>query len=129
MTGVISLRYRRVLWGTAIAACLLAGLVVILSKVSVPAPEVARASRPLWRERLAPAEAADRAYMPSRSAAVLPRPSPESRTPNPGFGPVAQPRLVEAYGKLPLSFAINRGQADPRVKFLSRGSGYSQRWR
>ena len=37
----------------------------------------------------------------------------------------SQARLVEAYGKLPLSFEINRGQTDPRVKFLSRGSGYS----
>jgi hypothetical protein len=33
--------------------------------------------------------------------------------------------LVEAYGKLPLSFEINQGQSDSRVKFLSRGSGYS----
>jgi hypothetical protein len=32
---------------------------------------------------------------------------------------------VEAYGKLPLSFEINQGQADSKVKFLSRGSGYS----
>ena len=37
----------------------------------------------------------------------------------------AQPRLATAYGKLPLSFEINRGQTDPQVKFLSRGSGYS----
>ena len=29
------------------------------------------------------------------------------------------------YGKLPLAFEINQGQADPGVKFLSRGSGYS----
>jgi hypothetical protein len=33
--------------------------------------------------------------------------------------------LVESYGKLPLSFEANRGQTDPRVKFLSRGSGYT----
>jgi hypothetical protein len=33
--------------------------------------------------------------------------------------------LVESYGKLPLSFEINKGQADSQVKFLSRGSGYS----
>jgi len=33
--------------------------------------------------------------------------------------------LVEAYGKLPLSFEANRGQTDSRVKFLSRGSGYT----
>ena len=31
----------------------------------------------------------------------------------------------EAYGKLPLSFEINEGQTDGRVKFLSRGAGYN----
>ena len=35
-----------------------------------------------------------------------------------------QARVSEAYGKLPLSFEANRGQLDPEVKFLSRGSGY-----
>src|SRR5438067_1256241 len=34
-------------------------------------------------------------------------------------------RLDAAYGKLPLSFEANAGQSDERVKFLSRGSGYS----
>ena len=34
-------------------------------------------------------------------------------------------RLAEAYGKLPLSFEANQGQTDGRVKFLSRGSGYT----
>lgn len=29
------------------------------------------------------------------------------------------------YGRLPLSFEANQGQTDPRVRFLSRGSGYS----
>ena len=29
------------------------------------------------------------------------------------------------YGHLPLSFEENRGQTDPRVKFLARGGGYS----
>ena len=29
------------------------------------------------------------------------------------------------YGKLPLAFEANKGQADQRVKFLSRGTGYS----
>ena len=36
-----------------------------------------------------------------------------------------QARLLESYGKLPLSFELNRGQTDPHVKFLSRGSGYA----
>jgi hypothetical protein len=39
--------------------------------------------------------------------------------------PAAQARLSEAYNRLPLSFEANRGQADPRVQFLSRGSGYT----
>src|SRR5580704_6872313 len=34
-------------------------------------------------------------------------------------------QIAAQYGKVPLSFEPNRGQADPRVQFLSRGSGYS----
>ncbi len=35
-------------------------------------------------------------------------------------------RQVQAnYGKLPLAFEANKGQTDPRVKFLSTGTGYS----
>jgi hypothetical protein len=37
----------------------------------------------------------------------------------------SQRRLMEEYGKLPLSFEPNQGQADRRVKFLSRGPGYT----
>lgn len=37
----------------------------------------------------------------------------------------AQAGLVTAYGKLPLSFEVNQGQSDARVKFLARGSGYT----
>src|SRR5262245_37374359 len=34
-------------------------------------------------------------------------------------------KLEAAYGKLPLTFEENRGQTDPHVRFLSRGSGYA----
>ncbi len=34
-------------------------------------------------------------------------------------------RITKSYGRIPLAFEINRGQADPQVRFLSRGSGYS----
>src|SRR5439155_5958861 len=34
-------------------------------------------------------------------------------------------RLLKAYGDLPLTFEANQGQTDSRVKFLSRGGGYS----
>ncbi len=36
-----------------------------------------------------------------------------------------QARITNAYGKRPMSFEINQGQVDDRVKFLSRGSGYN----
>lgn len=39
--------------------------------------------------------------------------------------PGAHPRLIESYGKLPLSFEANNGQTDQRVQFLSRGPGYT----
>ena len=35
------------------------------------------------------------------------------------------PRLLDTYARLPLAFEPNRGQTDPRVKFLSRGKGYT----
>jgi|SRR5579859_1239803 len=37
----------------------------------------------------------------------------------------AQPRAVENYGKLPLSFEVNEGQTNGQVKFLARGQGYT----
>jgi hypothetical protein len=39
--------------------------------------------------------------------------------------PKAQAGILDSYGKLPLSFEANHGQADARVKFLSRTGGYS----
>ena len=34
-------------------------------------------------------------------------------------------RILQGYGKLPLSFEPNLGQSDPSVRFLSRGAGYT----
>ena len=34
-------------------------------------------------------------------------------------------RVKESYSKIPLSFVANYGQADKKIKFISRGSGYS----
>src|SRR5260370_11133478 len=39
--------------------------------------------------------------------------------------PSMRPQVMESYGKLPLSFEANQGQTDQRVRFLSRGPGYS----
>jgi hypothetical protein len=38
--------------------------------------------------------------------------------------PEAQAKILDSYGKLPLSFAANHGQTDERVTFLSRTGGY-----
>ena len=37
----------------------------------------------------------------------------------------AKAKVAPNYGKLPLSFEPNRGQVDPSVQFLARGSHYS----
>jgi hypothetical protein len=39
--------------------------------------------------------------------------------------PDKPPALIADYGKLPLAFEANDGQADARVKFLARGRGYA----
>ncbi len=39
--------------------------------------------------------------------------------------PERQSPAASAYEKLPLQFEVNRGQADRKVRFLSRGSGYN----
>src|SRR5262245_23785547 len=36
----------------------------------------------------------------------------------------AKAKLKQAYGRLPMNFEVNQGQADESVKFLSRGHGY-----
>lgn len=38
--------------------------------------------------------------------------------------PAAKARVAENFGRLPLSFEINKGQIDQSVKFLSHGPGY-----
>src|SRR5688572_10943588 len=37
----------------------------------------------------------------------------------------SQAKRKELYGKLPLNFVANRGQADSQVQFIARGSGYN----
>jgi hypothetical protein len=39
--------------------------------------------------------------------------------------PSTQRRILKDYGELPLAFEKNQGQTDSRVKFLSRGAGYT----
>ena len=107
MKRVILLGRRRVLWGIVMTACLLSGFIL-----------TTRSANLLWRST-AVRVAQGSHFNPAAS------PNPESRIPNPGYGSAAQPRLAESYGKLPLSFEVNKGQTDSRVKFLSRGGGYS----
>src|ERR1035437_4126994 len=40
-------------------------------------------------------------------------------------GSLPSVRLSDSYGKIPISFEANQGQADERVPFLARGAGYN----
>ena len=62
----------------------------------------------------------------SNTVALINQPATNNASnglPNPD--PKTQAKILESYGKLPLSFEANHGQTDARVKFLSRSSGYT----
>lgn len=45
-------------------------------------------------------------------------------TAEPAQDPSTNAKIADRFGKLPLSFEVNKGQSDPSVKFLSHGPGY-----
>jgi hypothetical protein len=49
----------------------------------------------------------------------------DSQVSAPPDNSAAMLQVAQNYGKIPLSFEANQGQADKTVKFVSRGSGYS----
>jgi len=68
--------------------------------------------------------------MPSRTVLIfavavglLPATASRLETGRAAPGADRQARMAEAYGKLPLSFERNLGQADPSVQYLSRARG------
>lgn len=63
----------------------------------------------------------------SQSHSQLRRVALKTTDPSPLSVPEAEEpaHLREAYGRLPMSFEANAGQADGKVKFLSRGEGYN----
>ena len=62
----------------------------------------------------------------SASRSSLPSKSSSSRlTPLQAKARLSQPDARSILGQLPLIFEANQGQADSRVKFLARGTGYS----
>jgi len=44
---------------------------------------------------------------------------------NPALPDQSRMKVAKNYGKLPLQFEANQGQTDARVKFISRGNGYT----
>jgi uncharacterized repeat protein (TIGR01451 family) len=100
----------------ACLAVVLTGLMVLLSS-SFSGSHTAASNEPAVTDRSsATDDSASTRGQNSSSASVLAEPNGQQQQ---------QARISEAYGKLPLSFEANQGQADPQVKFLSRGSGYS----
>ena len=106
------------------AAVLALGSSLVLSSSEVP---VVR--RGVNRDSSAVAESSKGAApVINRAPHLSPSASPRERLGTAGTGEgqtSATPRLVESYGRLPLSFEINQGQTDSQVKFLSRGPGYT----
>src|SRR5687767_391132 len=49
----------------------------------------------------------------------------DASSPSPVSTPAPVEGVREAYGRIPLSFEANRGQADASVNFLARGAGYA----
>jgi len=49
----------------------------------------------------------------------------KARAPLPAKPPAAKAQINASYGRLPLSFEPNRGQADRAVDFVARGAGYT----
>ena len=84
------------------------GSTLLLALVTTPAANP-------WRGESGPARAVMGASVHAKSAPSTPV----------KLEPGKSARLAEAYGRLPLTFEANRGQTDPRVRFLSRGSGYT----
>lgn len=60
---------------------------------------------------------------PSANRATPPPKIAQTAAPHAMITPASNLALAAAYGNLPLRFEANQGQADPRVKFLARGSG------
>src|SRR5262244_154179 len=60
----------------------------------------------------------------SRAVPASPRTAavPTSQVSDPGGSGM---KAAEMYGRLPLTFEANRGQTDSRVKYVSRGKGYT----
>src|SRR5690348_13055973 len=81
-------------------------LLAIVTIVTLLSSQISLAARPPRTER-PPA-------LPPMTTGVPPVPSEDARE-----------RTREAYGRLPLSFEENRGQADPAAKFVARGPGYT----
>ena len=71
---------------------------------------------------LVPAGAPTQKQSPAVSQADPGTPASATSTQTP---PLAREQASAAYGKLPLSFEANEGQADKAVNFLARGAGYS----
>jgi hypothetical protein len=88
------------------------GWVLLISAAGIPSPQFRAQNR-----LVLPSQSVARFATAPRANAAL---SPKGKA-----NPAGQARLVNSYGKLPLSFEANQGQTDAKVKFLARGGGYT----
>src|SRR4030095_17189020 len=51
-------------------------------------------------------------------------PAGQGASPMSATGRLNQAEINSAYGRLPMSFELNQGQGDSKVRYLARGRGY-----
>jgi uncharacterized repeat protein (TIGR01451 family) len=110
--------HRFALWFATLTLVAFSGLILpaILAPIPgstkfAPSPAASSSAAP---GRLKPVGAVSRLLNPDVSA------TPQTQS-NPDDSLI---KSANNYGRLPLSFEVNRGQTDRRVKFLARGQGY-----
>jgi hypothetical protein len=140
MVGVERVRdYWKITSGIACSAILLAGLAgrshwhhsaktAGASQHKSTLASSARAAQPLFTVArafasppLAIAHQTRLTLTPGSAALALP-PAADSSS---ALSPVVREQAVKVFNSLPIKFEANTGQTDPRVKFLSRGPGYT----
>jgi hypothetical protein len=87
----------------------LAALVLVFGSLAALLMGASGATERTASESVAASAVSGRSLVPTRSAVSA----------------AATRTSLNAFGRLPLSFELNRGQASPRVKFLAHGSGYT----
>lgn len=83
------------------------------------------AKRPLPEQHWSFSGLLDQIVSPITAFSHVPQTMVDNKVPQGKVADSKDHSLESLYGKIPMSFEANRGQLDPKVKYLARGAGYS----